>query len=395
MKTGLNVRARALLWLAAFVFVLSQAGGPLAAHAAQPAMDGQLITVVVQPGDNLAKYTRIYGVSGGRLRSANPQLSDPNLIRPGSTITIPVIHTSTPSLTTPFYYTVQAGDRLSALGERFEMDYSLIASTNNLASDVVVVGQTLLIPAGPHRYYAQRGDTMRSVAARYGTTVQFLLTGNNLPNPDLIFVGQPIFIPIIYDALPRPIPGATVPPPAATATPGPAPTTGAPPAGNFIQVTVRSGENFTTYVRRYGVTPAALRVANANILDPNIIRPGDIVIVPVPVSFTPSRTTPFFHVVAAGQTSTSLAARYEMAAGTLTGANPGANFAVGSTILVPAGPHLYTVRTGDTMAIIARRYATTVDVLLTGNNLPNANNIFPGQQIFIPLQIGKQPVAFD
>jgi spore germination protein len=66
-------------------------------------------------------------------------------------------------------------------------------------------GTTLLVPAGPHLYTVKAGDELRTIAARYGTTVEFLLTGNNLPNPDRIYIGQLIFIPVQYHAQPIPL----------------------------------------------------------------------------------------------------------------------------------------------------------------------------------------------
>ncbi len=97
----------------------------------------------------------------------------------------------------------------------------------------------------------------------------------------------------------------------------------------------------------------------------------------------------------AGDTAATIAAKFEMATDTLTAANPGVSFTAGTNVLVPAGPHLYTVKAGDTLGSIATKYGTTVDFLLTGNQLPNPGNIFPGQQIFVPIQYNKQPVAFS
>jgi spore germination protein len=194
------------------------------------------------------------------------------------------------------------------------------------------------------------------------------------------------------------VPGPTATPvPGASLTPIPATPTATPIPGsaNWIKVTVHSGESLVTYVARYGVTGGLIRQANPQLLDPNLIFPGDIINIPVNVSFTPSRTTPFFYVVQAGDTSASIATKFEMAAETLTKANPGANFAVGSTILVPAGPHVYMARQGDTLAKIATKYGTTVDFLLTGNTLPDPNAIFLGQAIFIPLQHNKTPLPYD
>lgn len=404
MKSNSNLMAGGLGWLTALTLVLGlvAAGAPVA-RAAPDEQAGQLIKVIVQAGDNLAKYTRIYGVTGAAIRAVNPQLVDPNIIHPGQTITIPVVNTTTPSLTTPFFYTVQAGDTLLKVARRFEQYSDVIAQANGLQNDVLVLGRTLLIPAGPHLHFTVQGETLRSIAARYGTTVDFLLTGNSLPNPDRIFVAQPIFIPVRYGAAPiaitpvgTPVPNTAVP--GATATAGPAPTAGpsATPIGNpnFIRLTVRAGESFVTYVARYGVTGGLLRQANPQILDPNIIFPGNTVIVPVLSSFSPSRTTPFFYVVQGGEGTASIAAKFEMTADTLTRANPGANFAVGSTVLVPAGPHLYTVKAGDTLTSIAGKFGTTVDVLLGANSIPNPSTLVVGQQLTIPTQFNRQPLPF-
>jgi LysM repeat protein len=156
------------LWLAgilgsvfalAFVFALAANARP--ALAAPQAQGGQLITVTVKSGDNLAKYTRTYGVSGASIIAAN-NLPNPNLIFPGQTITIPVVKSFTPSLTTPFYHVIVAGDTLNGLARQFEIDPSTIANTNGLSSDVLVLGHTLLIPAGPHSHVARAGETSRA-----------------------------------------------------------------------------------------------------------------------------------------------------------------------------------------------------------------------------------------
>ncbi len=394
-----------VLALALFLVLAAHAGVALAAPEAAVSAN---ITVTVKAGDNLGKYTRIYGVSGSSLVAAN-NLPNPNLIFPGQVIIIPVARSNTPSLTTPFYYVVVAGDTLNALGKRFEMDPSIIANTNGIANGTVVLGSTLLIPAGPHSHVAVAGETLKSIAALHGTTWETLAANNpGITNPDLIFSGQPIFVPIKYNAAPlalhgaAPIPVATNTPGGPTAIPGATATKPVvpvvkPPAGgeNWIKVIVRSGESFVTYVARYGVSGGRLRIANAHIADPNIIRPGDTVFVPVNVSFSPSRTTPFFYVVKAGDTTASIAAKFELSTTTLATANPGATFAVGSTVLILAGPHLYAVRQGDTLGKIATKYGTTVDFLLTGNQLPDPNAIFLGQLIFIPLQLDKQPLPFD
>ncbi len=389
-------------------------GGAGAAEAAQvtatptpTAAAPQFITVVVQPGDSLAVYARRYGVTGAALLSVN-KIADPNLIFPGQIITIPVIKTFVPSLTTPFFYTVLAGEDINSIAAKFELNVNAITRANG--TSFLLPGTTYLMPAGPHEHVVVKGEDLKTIAARYGVLVSFLLTGNNLPNPDLIFVGQSIFVPIVFNAQPVPITGANVatptptatgptPTPTKTPTPGPAtatPTvTKVPAASNgFIQTTVREGESFVTYTYRYGVSGGLLRAVNLQIANPQLIFPGEVITIPVVASFTPSRTTPFFYVVLAGDNTAIIAGKFEMTADTLIRANPGASFAAGTTVLVPAGPRIYTVKEGDELKTIAPKYGVTVEFLLTGNNLPNPDRIFVGQQIFIPIRYNAEPIPF-
>jgi LysM repeat protein len=157
---------------------------------------------------------------------------------------------------------------------------------------------------------------------------------------------------------------------------------------------VRSGESLVTYTFRYGVTGASLMAVNPQLRDPNLLFPGDVITIPVVSTFTPSRTTPFFHVVPAGENAALVSLKFEMLPGVLMAANPGASFAPGTTILVPAGPHVYTAQAGDELRTIAAKYGTTVEFLLTGNNLPNPDLIFIGQQIFIPIRYNAAPLPF-
>jgi len=378
-----------------------------AAEAAPAAQSGQFITITVKDGESLATYTRLYGVTGLAILGVN-NIPDPNVIFPGQVITIPVIQSFTPSLTTPFYYTVQAGDNIFAMAARFETDADVIANANGITDDIVILGRTYLIPAGPHKHITQKGEDMRSIAARYGVSVSFVIASNNLPNPDLIYVGQPIWISTIYNAFPRPITPVVIPPtatatlmpgaPTATQTPPPGAPTSMPGVtplpGNLIKVVVRDGESLLIYSFRYGVNGSSLVAVNPQLKDPSLIYPGDIITIPVAVSFTPSRTTPFFYVVAAGDTISGIADKFEMTDSTVLRANPDASFLPGQTILIPAGPHLYVIQVGDELKTIAAKYGTTVSFLLTGNNLPNLDVIYVGQTIFVPVRYNAAPMPF-
>src|SRR3990172_7258853 len=116
MKNRYLFVATGLGCLVALVLMLAAAAHPGVAQAAPEHQAGSLITVTVKSGDNLGKYATIYGVSGASLVAAN-HFADPNLIFPGQVVTIPVVKSFTPSLTTPFYYVVQSGDTLNLLAQ--------------------------------------------------------------------------------------------------------------------------------------------------------------------------------------------------------------------------------------------------------------------------------------
>ena len=49
--------------------------------------------------------------------------------------------------------------------------------------------------AGRQRYVVQEGDTLSSIAARFGVTEAAIQRANDLADPNAIFVGQELVIP--------------------------------------------------------------------------------------------------------------------------------------------------------------------------------------------------------
>ncbi|HBY94272.1 MAG TPA: hypothetical protein DEP84_09970 [Chloroflexi bacterium] len=100
-------------------------------------------------------------------------------------------------------YVVQRGDTLSSIARRFGTTVQAIMAANNLQSTTIYVGQRLIIPVGqtpppPGQttvYTVQRGDTLSAIARRFGTTVQAIMTLNNLRSTT-IYVGQRLIVPV-------------------------------------------------------------------------------------------------------------------------------------------------------------------------------------------------------
>ncbi|MCS7261062.1 MAG: LysM peptidoglycan-binding domain-containing protein [Anaerolineae bacterium] len=113
---------------------------------------------------------------------------------------------------------------------------------------------TLTPPPAPTRYVVQRGDTLYSIARRFGVSIWQLVSLNNIPNINLIYVGQVLIIPA---------PGPTPP------GPGPTPT----------QYIVQYGDTLFSIARRFGVNVWRLASYN-NISNPNYIRAGQVLLIP-------------------------------------------------------------------------------------------------------------------
>lgn len=115
----------------------------------------------------------------------------------------PTLGSPTPTpAATPIIYIVKRGDSLTAIAERYGTTVQALQDANGIApGEVIQPGQkiTIPVPGGPtptpHFYTVKRGDTLSSIAERFGTTVEVLQRLNNLPNRSFIRTGQVLRIP--------------------------------------------------------------------------------------------------------------------------------------------------------------------------------------------------------
>lgn len=96
-------------------------------------------------------------------------------------------------------YTVQSGDTLSSIAAKFGTNYQALASLNGISNpNLIYVGQALRVNgsanAGSVYYTVRAGDNLSAIASRYGTSYQSIAALNGLANPNLIFAGQTLKI---------------------------------------------------------------------------------------------------------------------------------------------------------------------------------------------------------
>ena len=196
------------------------------------AATGQGFTYTVVAGDTLLTIATRFGTTTEAIAQLN-SLADPNALTLGQKLQIPgsasgaaaasqgasagtsggstggapAAGATTAGGTST--YTIQQGDTLGAIAKRFGTTVQEIVRINGLANaDSIRVGQKLTIPSGSgspavaaptggqsRSYVVQRGDTLLSIARRFGLTVKQLQQANNISNPDRIYPGQTLVIP--------------------------------------------------------------------------------------------------------------------------------------------------------------------------------------------------------
>jgi LysM repeat protein len=116
--------------------------------------------------------------------------------------TAPAAPTAVPPASGTIYHTVQAGENLYRIAQRYGTTVEAIMAANSITdARLLKVGQVLLIPVGgggttgTGAYVVQRGDTLYSIAKRFGTTVETLAALNGLTPPYTIKAGQSLVIP--------------------------------------------------------------------------------------------------------------------------------------------------------------------------------------------------------
>ena len=225
------------------------------------------------------------------------------------------------------YYTVQEGDTLTSIAQKYDTTVHEITVTNSIVNpNLIYVGEVLKIYPGNRSiikrkkvfattYIVQSGDTLTSIAIKFDTTVQAIAELNDLQNPNLIYVGEILKIP--------------------TNSRG---NLSAPSSRHYIKTyIVQSGDTLTSIAKKFNTTADKIALLN-NITNPNLIYPGQILKI---------------------ETSINSSIR-------------GYNFNT-----------MYTVQKGDTLLGISRKLDVDYKELIQKNDITNPNLIYPGEVLKI------------
>ena len=210
--------------------------------------------VTVASGDTLRKIADRCGTTVSALRLANPEIGNGNLIYPGQALLLPgaILGTDGGYL----IYVVARGDTVKSLAARFGSTVDSIVASNPAITNVNLIheGQRLTIyaqpvgtpppppPSGGQIYYVKRGDTLKKIAAKFNTTVDAILQLNYIANPNVIYVGQAITLPAYIST--------------------------------YI---VQKGDTLKIIANKYGTTVEKLLGLNPKITNPNLIYVGQVI----------------------------------------------------------------------------------------------------------------------
>jgi len=151
----------------------------------------QTLIYVVKKGDTLYGIANKYDTTVDEIKKLNNL--DSNVLSIGQQLLIPTVEVITDS------YVVKRGDTLYGIANKYKTTVDEIKKLNNLDSNNLSIGQVLLLPTieteqNTTTYTVKVGDTLYSIAREFNTTVDVLRDYNTLTS-NILSIGQRLQIP--------------------------------------------------------------------------------------------------------------------------------------------------------------------------------------------------------
>ena len=156
------------------------------------------------------------------------------------------------------------------------------------------------------------------------------------------------------------------------------------PTTNTMEITIQWGDTLSELAIQYHTTVAELVRLN-DIQNPNLIYAGETLIVPSANEQTGQSQV---YTVKRGDTLSEIAMKYGTTVQAIAQDNnisnvnliyPGQRLVIRDTCRYDCGHRIYTVKPGDSLWTIARRYNTTIANIVRLNRIQNPRLIYPGQ----------------
>lgn len=150
---------------------------------------------IVEKGDSLYSISKKTGVSIDKIIEANNLTS--TVLQIGDRLVIPGSNTISPDVPNDKYI-VQKGDSLYSISKMFGVTVDELKRLNNLSSNLLSIGQELIIRNNDfspnNTYVVQRGDSLYSISRKFNVPISEIKKLNNLSS-DLLSIGQVLLIP--------------------------------------------------------------------------------------------------------------------------------------------------------------------------------------------------------
>lgn len=270
------------------------------------------------------------------------------------------------------FYTVQKGDSLWSVATKYGITVQELKDLNNLSSNILKVGQNLKVKLEEEKpledylvYTVKKGDSLYKIANEYNTTVNTLMNLNNLSGSNLT-INQQLLIPKSEDI-----------------------EIDITPTDEGIMYIVKSGDSLWKIANSYGITVDKLKIANN--LTSNTLQIGQKLLIPVTDTNVTEKETPsnkgVNYVVVKGDNLYSIANKYGVTVTDIKEANnlSSNTLQIGQVLIIPGSENYasYTVKKGDSLWKIANTYGVTVNDLMNINNL-EGTTLSIGQSLLIP-----------
>ena len=173
----------------------------------------ETVIYIVKQGDNLCDIAKKYNTTANMIARYNG-LIDTDILEMDKILRIPV--STIPNMSTSMDYTIQSGDTLAKIAEKYGTTVETLAKLNGITDiDEIWAGNVIKIPLYAStmpmplpetlpeihddesiiKYIVQEGDTLWKIARRFNVKLADIINLNKLCNPDLIYPDQVIIIP--------------------------------------------------------------------------------------------------------------------------------------------------------------------------------------------------------